>query len=91
MTGRRDSGSTAATCLSDIVAHGGRLVTDCHAETVLVRDGAAYGVTARITDANDADHRITVRSLHVVVAAGAPSSSRRPRELRDRDRRRPCH
>ncbi|WP_425834116.1 GMC family oxidoreductase N-terminal domain-containing protein [Streptomyces fractus] len=63
--------STAATYLTDVVAHGGRLVTDCHVETVLVRDGAAYGVTARIADASGTGHEITVRASQVVVAAGA--------------------
>ena len=58
--------STARTFLTDAVAHGVRIVTDCEARTVMTAAGTATGVTA-ITG----DRRITVRARQVVLAGGA--------------------
>ncbi len=61
--------STLKTYLQDAVDDGAEVVVDCFAERVLVEDGQAAGVRARIGEAE-----ITVRAPRVVVAAGSLES-----------------
>ena len=58
--------STARTFLSDAVARGARVVTDCEVRTITSANGAVTGVTAVA-----GDRRITVRADRVVLAGGS--------------------
>ena len=61
--------STLKTYLQDAVDKGAEVVVGCFAEKVLVEDGHASGVSARIGDA-----QITIRAPRVIVACGALES-----------------
>ncbi|MBK5110510.1 MAG: GMC family oxidoreductase [Thermoleophilia bacterium] len=61
--------STLKTYLQDAVDNGADVIVNCFAERVLVEEGRAVGVSARIGDAG-----ITVRAPQVVIAAGALES-----------------
>ena len=58
--------STARTYLTDAVAGGARVVTDCEARTITTAQGNVTGVTAVI-----GERRIAVRASRVVLAGGA--------------------
>ena len=58
--------SSARTFLSDAVARGARVVTDCEARTIATANGNVAGVTAQA-----GNRRITVRAPRVVLAGGA--------------------
>ncbi|MDQ2905733.1 MAG: GMC family oxidoreductase N-terminal domain-containing protein [Chloroflexota bacterium] len=67
--------STMKTYLQDAYDHGARIIVRCNAEKVLVENGRAVGVKARVTDAETGQTRsVTVRVKVVIVAAGAVSS-----------------
>jgi choline dehydrogenase-like flavoprotein len=57
---------TARTYLRDAQTHGAILVANCHVDRVIVRNGEAAGVEARVNG-----HRLTVRSRVVVAAGGS--------------------
>lgn len=58
--------STARTFLTDAVALGARVITDCDARTITSASGAVTGVTAVV-----GDRRIAVRARGVVLAGGS--------------------
>ena len=58
--------SSARTYVTDAVALGARIVTDCEARTITTANGSVTGVTA-VADGR----RITVRAARVVLAGGA--------------------
>ncbi|MEP7003940.1 MAG: GMC family oxidoreductase [Chloroflexota bacterium] len=58
--------STARTFLTDAVALGARVVTDCNARTITTVNGAVTGVTAQA-----GGRAITVRAPRVVLAGGS--------------------
>ncbi len=62
--------SALVTYLADALAEGARLVCDARAERILIENGRARGVEARITRGGRSA-RLTVRARAVVVAAGA--------------------
>lgn len=67
--------STLVTFLEDAAACGARMVAHCRAEKILIENGRATGVLARVRDSQSkAEHPITVRAKAVVVAAGAIGS-----------------
>lgn len=58
--------STLITYLQDAADHGARIVTGAHVERVMVDNGTATGVVARVGDAT-----LTVQAKAVVLAAGS--------------------
>jgi choline dehydrogenase-like flavoprotein len=66
--------STLLTYLQDAADFGARLLVDCRAERVLVRDGRAAGVSAVWRGHNGAMDDVSVRAPIVVVAGGAVES-----------------
>ena len=64
--------SVLKTWLRDAVDSGAEIVTNCHADRVLIESGRAVGVTAHTVGTATGEHSlITVRARIVVVAAGA--------------------
>ncbi|CAG8451453.1 6713_t:CDS:2 [Ambispora leptoticha] len=57
------------TFLKDAKDNGAKFLQDCFVEKVLVENGKASGVLARVGD--DDDHQFVVRAKRVIVAAGA--------------------
>jgi choline dehydrogenase-like flavoprotein len=62
---------TLVTYLRDAVEIGARVMPNCRADRVLLRDGRAAGVEATLHDGAGGTRRVRVRARHVVVAAGA--------------------
>jgi long-chain-alcohol oxidase len=58
--------STMRTFLEDAAHHGARMVVNADVRRVLIKDGAAYGVAARV-----GEHRVTVKARAVVAAGGS--------------------
>jgi choline dehydrogenase-like flavoprotein len=66
--------SVLKTYLQDAADAGTRVVVDCTARRVLVRDGEAVGVEAVVRHADGTTTELTVESRTVVVAAGGVES-----------------
>lgn len=68
--------STQRTYLADAAARGARIVVGCFAERVLMDEGRAAGVAARMVGApgGEAGGAVTVRAPQVVVACGSLES-----------------
>ena len=62
--------SALETYVTDAVAHGARVITECHAERIAVEDGRATAVRVR-----HRDRELRVHARNVVVACGAIGSS----------------
>jgi choline dehydrogenase-like flavoprotein len=63
------------TFLQDAHARGARIISGCHVERVLVRQGRAAGVEAEVAGAHSGQrHRVIVRAPIVVVAGGGVES-----------------
>ncbi|MFN2525805.1 MAG: GMC family oxidoreductase N-terminal domain-containing protein [Actinomycetota bacterium] len=58
--------STMRTYLQDAQQSGARLITDADVRKVIIKDGRATGVEARV-----GEHRLTIKARAVVVAGGA--------------------
>ena len=66
------SQSTLKTYLQDAYDHGARVIVHCSAEKVVIKDGRAVGVQARVDDTQTGKtYRVTLHAKTVVVAAGA--------------------
>jgi len=67
--------STTKTYLQDAYDRGARIIVRCSADRVMIENGKAVGVEARVTDAETGkSHKVTVRAKAVIVAAGAINS-----------------
>ena len=66
--------SAMKTWLQDASDSGARAVVGCHAERILVEDGAATGVEATVTHADGSTTALTVEAPTVVVACGSVES-----------------
>jgi choline dehydrogenase-like flavoprotein len=67
--------STMKTYLQDAFDHGARIIVRCSADKVLVENGQAVGVRARVTDAETGKtYSVTIHARTVIVAAGALNS-----------------
>lgn len=66
--------STTKTYLQDAYDRGARMIVQCSADRVLIRNGKAVGVEARVIDERGETHRVTVYAKAVIVAAGALNS-----------------
>ena len=68
--------SMAVTYIPKALKAGARLYSDCLAQAILMENGRAVGVEARLMSADGRPaHRLTVRSQAVVLAAGAVNSA----------------
>ncbi len=63
--------STTVTYLADAARNGARLVVRCTADRVLMENGRAAGVAARVQRADGSRVSLTVRAKVVIAAAGA--------------------
>lgn len=67
--------STMKTYLQDAYEHGARIIVRCSADSVLIENGKAAGVSATATDMETGkSYKVTVRARAVIVAAGSINS-----------------
>lgn len=64
--------STMKTYVQDAYDHGARIIVHCSADKVLIENGRAVGVKAKVTDTETAKtYHVTIRAKVVVVASGS--------------------